>query len=185
MIKGLQDKEKARDLFFYDILKYWKEEDITGIAQYQREKHAAAKIDQVKEQEVVEIIDKYRKDLLEEKVNTLLKSSSLKKDNVSPSEVVDIIKKQRKKDKMERFYQKGSWPIKNPLVKDKVNECLSPKLDEIKMIFEKNESAMEWEKIVDEVAKAEAKACGQGEMPPKELISRAVGNYSDILRYHV
>jgi hypothetical protein len=61
---------------------------------------------------------------------------------------------------MERFYQKVSWPIKNTLVKDKVNECLSPKLDEIKMIFEKNESAMEWKKIVDKMAKAEAKACG-------------------------
>jgi hypothetical protein len=134
--------------------------ELTGIAQYQREKRAAAKIDQVKEQEVVEIIDKYRKDLLEEEVNTSLKSSLLKKDNVSPSEVVDIIKEQRNQDKMERFYQKGSWPIKNPLVKDKVNECLSPKLDEIKMIFEKNESAMEWKKIVDKMAKAEAKACG-------------------------
>jgi hypothetical protein len=86
---------------------------------------------------------------------------------------------------MERFYQKVSWPIKNTLVKDKVNECLSPKLDEIKMIFEKNDSAIEWEKIVNEVAKAEAKVCGQGKTPPKELISRAVGNYSDILRYRV
>jgi hypothetical protein len=26
--QGLQDKEKAHDLFFYDIPKYWKEEDI-------------------------------------------------------------------------------------------------------------------------------------------------------------
>jgi hypothetical protein len=66
--------------------------ELTGIAQYQREKRAAAKIDQVKEQEVVEIIDKYKKDLLEEEVNTSLESSSLKKDNVPPSKVVDIIK---------------------------------------------------------------------------------------------
>jgi hypothetical protein len=61
--------------------------ELTGIAQYQRERRAAAKIEQVKEQEVVEIIDKYRKDLLEEEVNTSSKSISLKKDNVSPSEV--------------------------------------------------------------------------------------------------
>jgi hypothetical protein len=159
--------------------------ELTDITQYQREKRTSVKVDQVKEQEVVEIIDKYRKDLLEEEVNTSLKSISLNRDNVSPDKMVDIIKEQRKEVKMERFYQKDSWPIRNPLVKDKVNECLLPKLDEIKTIFEENELTMEWEKIVNEMAKVEAKACGQKETLPKELISRAVGNYSDILRYHV
>jgi hypothetical protein len=127
--------------------------ELTGIIQYQRERHISfqegyqeLKDDMliVNEQEVVEIVGKYGKGLLDEEVVKSSRSISLKNDNVSPSEVVKIIDKQRKEKKVERFYQKFSWPQKRlTTVTDKINEALSPKLKELKSIFDENESSME------------------------------------------
>jgi hypothetical protein len=70
-------------------------------------------------------------------------------------------------------------------MKDKINECLSPKLDELKAIFDKNESSMEWEKIVDEFAKEEMIACGVQQSPSKVFLTKALGDFSDCMRYRV
>jgi hypothetical protein len=51
------------------------------------------------EQEVVEVVDKYRKGLLDKEIMALSGSGSLSKDNISPSKVVEIINKKRKEDK--------------------------------------------------------------------------------------
>jgi hypothetical protein len=115
--------------------------ELSGIAQYQKESHVSIQmsyqrlkdnISKATEQEVVEVIDKYRKRLLDEKVRTSSGSSSLRKDNVLPSEVVKIIDKQRKKEKEVKFYQKLPQPLTKLTMKDKINEYLSPKLDELK-----------------------------------------------------
>jgi hypothetical protein len=94
------------------------------------------------EQEVVEVVVKYRKGLLDEEGRVDAGSSSLKKDNVSPSQVVKIIDEQRKEEKEMRQYQRLPWPLKKLTMKDKINECLSPKLDELRDIFDENESRM-------------------------------------------
>jgi hypothetical protein len=139
--------------------------ELSGIAQYQKNKNKGVSFKvtdipkDVSEQEVVEMIEKYRKGLLRIKEDKDKKSSSgsstLKKDNVSPVEVVTIINEQRKKEKKIKSYQKLSWPLNKVTMKGKIDDCLSPKVNELKAIFEENEMSMEWEKIAEEVAAEE------------------------------
>jgi hypothetical protein len=68
----------------------------------------------------------------------------------------------------------------------KINECLSPKLKELKAIFEDNEMSMEWNKIADEVAKEEMNEQGLSDkVETKYYLTKASGDYTDWVRYHV
>jgi hypothetical protein len=120
--------------------------ELGGIAQYQKNKSVTFQLskkeaEEITEQKVVDMVEKYRKGLLkihEEKEAQRLSSgpSTLKKDNVPSSEVVMIINEQRKKEKEIKSYKKLSWPLDQVTMKGKINECLSPKISELKAIFE-------------------------------------------------
>jgi hypothetical protein len=101
--------------------------------------------------------------------------------------VVTIINEQRKKEKEIKFYQKLSWPLDQVTMKGKINECLSPKINELKAIFKDNEMSMEWEKIADEVAKQEMKEQGLSDkVEMKYYLAKASGNdYTDWVKYHI
>jgi hypothetical protein len=92
---------------------------------------------------MVEVVDKYRKGLLDEEVKMFSGSSSLKKDNVSPLKVVKIINEKRKEEKEKRIYEKLNWSLSTMMMKRKINKCLSLKIEELRSIFEENESNME------------------------------------------
>jgi hypothetical protein len=173
--------------------------ELTGIAQYQQKKNQSVSFQvtnvpkDIPEQEVVEMVKKYKKGLLKIKEEKDKHSpspgpSTLKKDNVNPSEVVTIINEQRKKEKESRSYQKLSWPLSQVTIKGKINDCLSPKVNELKAIFEENEMTMEWEKIADEVAAEEMKEQGAGVSKKEETkfyLDKASGDYRDWLKYHI
>jgi hypothetical protein len=92
----------------------------------------------------------------------------------------------REEEKVERSYQKFSWPQKRlTTVMEKIDECLSLKLDELKSIFDENELSMEWEKIVEEVAKKEIENQGAAESPAKEFLTKSIGGYADLMKYRV
>jgi hypothetical protein len=158
--------------------------ELTGIAQYQKEKGRSTQ--KVSEEEVVETVGKFRQGLLDEEAKTSSGPISLKKDNVSPLKVVKIIDEKRKEDKEKKTYQKLTWPLPVMTMKGKIDECLSPKIEELKSIFAENDSSMEWMKIVDEVTKEEQTACGVLELALADsLIAKVKGDFSDCRRYHV
>jgi hypothetical protein len=71
-------------------------------------------------------------------------------------------------------------------IKGKINECLSPKIEELRSIFEENESSIEWTKIVEEVTKEEQVTCGVLVPAPAEsMVTEAKGDFSDCMRYRV
>jgi hypothetical protein len=168
---------------------------LTSIAQYQKNKSVSFQLnkkeEEISEQEVVDTVEKYRKGLLKIKEEKEAKrmspgSSTLKKDNVLPLEVVKIINEQKKKDKEIKFYQKLSWPLKQVTMKGKIDECLSPKIKELKAIFKENEMSMEWKKIADEVVVQEMEEQGVSDkVEMKYYLDKASGDYTDWLKYHV
>jgi hypothetical protein len=44
---------------------------------------------------------------------------------------------------------------------------------------------MEWEKIVNEIAKEEMEVCGIQLSPPKVFLTKALGDFSDCMRYRI
>jgi hypothetical protein len=71
-------------------------------------------------------------------------------------------------------------------MREKINEGLSPKLNELKTIFDQNELSKEWTKIADEVTQAEMNEQGLSAKVERRLyLDGASGDYTDWLKYRV
>lgn len=126
--------------------------ELPGFVQYQRRDKGGPSLVQVEmetsafldEQAVVETVDKYRKGVLHKEKTVLTKSDLVKKDNIPVDEVVMIINDQRAK--MIRSYKKYTGGH-DCSPEDTINKHLSPKIKELKVIFEEHDVIMEWERI--------------------------------------
>lgn len=131
----------------------------------------------VMEEQVVEEVNKLRKGISKAKKTIPEGSGDKKKDNVLTQEVVDIINKQRKEERLKKPYKNLSLPSDYMSYEDLLKECVSPKMNELKKIFEEQGENMEWECIVNETLRSIARV-----KPVETMCLPAVGNYTDLLR---
>lgn len=127
------------------------------------------------EAEVLEMVDKFRKGVSHKKRTVPYDAKVIRKDNVSTTEVVDIINQQREEQTSTRSYLQYSSP-ENMNIKHRIEKSLSPKIKELKAIFEEAGAVMEWERIVDETVLGTTDGYGLDESNVQEYLSRVEGN---------
>lgn len=135
-------------------------------------------------QEVVETVEKYRKGFIHKKKAIPLGSGSVKKDNVPVDEVVEIINEQRKEQQLMTPYRKYRR-MTSGSTQDEIDKHLSPKIKELKTIFEENGVLMEWEKIVDNAVKDCTDGYGITNAKTEEYLGRSAGTTEDFLKVEV
>lgn len=127
-------------------------------------------------QEVVEVIDKFRKGLDTTETAKYSRPGVLRTNNVSTKKVVDIINEHRK-ERRSTSYQKYLSPLN--ITPDAQLKLASPKVEELKSIFMDASEGMEWEKI-DNETKMELKKRWRWQGKIKEDFLKQDNGFTDL-----